>query len=113
MSLLHRTNHINKFNNVSVQKESNIYFDGKVISTKITFEDGSIKTLGVMHPGDYEFDTKDKEVMDILSGEIEVMPQESSNWEKINSGQSFEVAASSKFKIKVLKITNYCCSYLK
>ena len=102
-----------EFKNVTVQKESNIYFDGKVISTKIIFEDGSIKTLGVMQPGDYEFGTKEKEVMDILSGELEVMIQKSSVWKKITTGKSFEVPASSKFKMKVFKITNYCCSYIK
>tara|TARA_B110000438_G_scaffold289236_1_gene323599 strand:- start:1170 stop:1484 length:315 start_codon:yes stop_codon:yes gene_type:complete len=102
-----------EFKNVTVQKKSNIYFDGKVISTKIIFEDGSIKTLGVMQPGDYEFDTKDKEVMDILSGELEVRIQGALVWQKINTGKSFEVPASSKFKMKVLRITNYCCSYIK
>jgi len=49
-----------KFNNVKVNKEANIYFDGKVISRTITFADSSIKTLGVMIPGEYEFNTEKK-----------------------------------------------------
>ncbi len=42
---------MSKFKNVTVQKKANIYFDGKVISTSISFPDGSKKTLGVMHEG--------------------------------------------------------------
>ena len=49
------------FNNVTVDKAANIYFDGKVTSRKITFADGSFKTLGIMMPGDYKFATAEKE----------------------------------------------------
>ena len=46
---------MSEFSNVNVQKEANIYFGGKVISTSISFQDGSKKTLGVMLKGEYEF----------------------------------------------------------
>ena len=52
--------------NVSVQKEANIYFEGKVISTSISFPNGSKKTLGVMLTGEYEFNTEQKEIMNNL-----------------------------------------------
>ena len=62
-----------EFKNVNVQKEANIYFEGKVISILISFPNGSKKTLGVMLPGAYEFNTKEKEIMEIISGKLEVL----------------------------------------
>jgi len=32
------------FKNVTVDKKSNVYFDGKVTSRNIAFDDGSVKT---------------------------------------------------------------------
>lgn len=37
-----------EFNNVKIVKKANVYFDGKVTSRTIYFEDGSHKTLGFM-----------------------------------------------------------------
>ncbi|MBU9918464.1 MAG: pyrimidine/purine nucleoside phosphorylase, partial [Fusobacteriaceae bacterium] len=36
-----------KFENVSVIKKANIYFDGKVTSRTVLFADGEKKTLGI------------------------------------------------------------------
>jgi uncharacterized protein YaiE (UPF0345 family) len=69
-----------EFNNVTVQKEANIYFEGKVISTTISFPNGSKKTLGVMLPGEYEFNTEQKEIMEIMSGKLEVLLPNKSKW---------------------------------
>ena len=49
-----------KFNNVTVDLISNIYFDGNVTSRNIFFSDGSFKTLGIMLKGEYEFKTSKK-----------------------------------------------------
>jgi uncharacterized protein YaiE (UPF0345 family) len=103
---------MSEFSNVTVQKEANIYFEGKVISTKLTFSDGSIKTLGVMLPGEYEFGTEAKEVMDILSGELDILLPGDSDWLHVITGMSFKVPEKSSFQLKVTAITNYCCSYL-
>ena len=102
---------MSEFNNVKVNKEANIYFDGKVISRTITFADASIKTLGVMLPGEYEFNTEKKELMEIYTGELAVLLNDNGEWKKIEGGMSFSVPAKSKFNIKIYKITNYCCSY--
>jgi purine/pyrimidine-nucleoside phosphorylase len=104
---------MSEFNNVKVNKEANIYFDGKVISRTITFADNSIKTLGVMLPGEYEFNTKKKELMEIYTGELAVLLNNSEEWEAIEAGMSFSVPAKSKFNIKIYKITNYCCTYFE
>ena len=97
--------------NVTITKEANIYFDGNVSSRTVLFADGSKKTLGIMLPGDYEFNTASKELMEILSGDLEIqLPGE--NWKKISGGESFEVPANSSFKLKIYVVTDYCCSYL-
>ena len=61
------------FNNVSIVKKANVYFDGKVTSRTVLFADGAKKTLGIMLPGEYEFNTDAKEIVDILSGELDVL----------------------------------------
>ena len=40
-----------ELNNVTVQKEANIYFEGKVVSMSISLPNGSKKTLGIMQKG--------------------------------------------------------------
>jgi purine/pyrimidine-nucleoside phosphorylase len=104
---------VSEFKNVTVVKEANVYFDGKVTSRSVLFPDGSKKTLGVMLPGEYEFSTSDKELMEILSGDLEALLPGESKWRTIGSGQAFEVAANSKFKLRVRKLSDYCCSFIK
>ena len=103
---------MSEFHNVTVKKAANVYFDGRVTSRTITFADGTIKTLGIMMPGEYEFWTKKRELMEILCGKLSVLQPGSEEWEDIEAGQSFEVAADSKFGVKIAAVTDYCCSYL-
>lgn len=103
---------MSQFDNVSIIREANIYFDGNVTSRSVVFSDGSRKTLGIMLPGDYEFGTQEKEIIEILSGELDIQLP-GSDWRSIKGGDSFEVPAKSTFKLKVMKPTDYCCSYLK
>ena len=103
---------MSQFDNVSVVREANIYFDGQVTSRSVIFQDGSRKTLGIMLPGEYEFNTDDKELMEIISGNLEVhLPD--CEWQSIKGGESFEVPAKSKFQLKVVNTTDYCCSFIK
>jgi len=102
---------MSSFENVKVDVAANIYFDGKVTSRKVTFADGSFKTLGIMLPGDYEFNTEAKELMEIASGELTILIAGDSEWQEIKGGMSFKVPANSSFKLKVNKVTDYCCSY--
>lgn len=101
-----------QFNNVSVVKSANIYFEGKVTSRVVLFPDGTKKTLGIMLPGEYEFGTNEQEIMEILSGELAVLLPGANEWLNINGTGEFSVPANSKFKLKVTKVTDYCCSYL-
>ncbi|TCT16097.1 hypothetical protein EDC18_102113 [Natranaerovirga pectinivora] len=101
-----------QFNNVTILKKANTYFDGKVTSRTIVFNSGETKTLGIMMPGEYEFGTDKKELMEILAGNMEVQLLGSEDWMTITGGQSFEVPRNSSFKLKVTELVDYCCSYL-
>ncbi len=100
-----------RFENVTVVKQANIYFDGKVTSRTVLFADGTRKTLGIMMPGDYEFGTGARELMEMLNGEMDVLLPGQSEWQTFKAGESFEVPANSSFKLKVNVPVDYCCSY--
>jgi len=104
---------MSEFKNVTVIKKANIYFDGQVTSRVVMFADGTRKTLGIMMPGSYEFSTDAKEIMEILTGDLDVLISEEEGWKTIKSGEQFEVPARSKFSLKVRVITDYCCSYIQ
>ena len=104
---------MDEFKSVTVVRKANVYFGGKVTSRTVLFEDGSKKTLGIMLPGEYEFSTGDKELMEIMSGDLEVLIIGQTAWKTFRGGESFEVPANSKFNVKVREVTDYCCSFLK
>ncbi|NOQ36218.1 MAG: DUF1255 family protein [Methylococcaceae bacterium] len=101
------------FENVTVVKQANIYFEGKVSSRTVQFADGTEKTLGFMLAGDYTFNTAAAEVMEIMAGELDVLLPETDEWQAIKGGESFDVPANSQFSLKIKSPTDYCCSYLK
>ena len=103
---------MSEFKDVTLVKNANVYFDGKVTSRTVIFADGSKKTLGIMLPGEYDFDTGAKELMEILAGNLEVLLPGAENWQTVRSGESFEVAANSRFSLKIKELTDYCCSFL-
>lgn len=101
---------LSQFNNVSVIKEANIYFEGKVTSRTVLFADGTKKTLGIMLPGEYEFGTGLKEEMEILAGQLEYKLT-GGDWKTIDGKGTFFVPANDKFQLKVHTAADYCCSY--
>lgn len=103
---------MDQFNHVSIVKKANIYFEGKVTSRTVIFENGEKKTLGIMMPGEYEFGTEKKELMEILAGDLVVMLPGNEEWTTFTAGESFEVESNSRFKLVVKELTDYCCSYL-
>ena len=102
---------MDKYTNVNVDKLANIYFEGNVISRNIFLEDGSRKTLGVMLPGKYEFNTDARELMEIISGKLTLKLQNYDDWKLIKKGMNFNVPKNSSFKVEVLELVNYTCSY--
>ena len=104
---------MDSYSNVTVAPVANIYFDGKVVSHTVTFPDGSTKTLGIMYPGTYKFDTVAAELMEISDGSCEVTVDDSGSTRFVPTDESFEVPANSGFTITVnAGICQYVCSYL-
>ncbi len=103
---------MSEFSNVTIVKEANVYFDGAVTSRTIFFPDGSKKTLGIMVPGEYTFNTGSAELMEILAGELTVLLPGSSEWIAVKGGEAFEVPENASFKLKITLLTDYCCSFL-
>ena len=103
---------MSEFNNVTITREANVYFDGNVTSRAVTFTDGVTKTLGIMMPGDYTFGTVKAELMEIMAGELTYCLDGTKEWISIKGGESFNVPADSSFDLKVTQLADYCCSYL-
>ncbi len=100
------------FKNVTVVKAANIYFDGKVVSRTVLFDDGSKKTLGLMLPGEYTFGTEAAELMEVLAGKADILLPDQEAWQTVSAGDDFKVPADSEFSLKVVEPLDYCCSYL-
>ena len=90
--------------------EVNEYFEGNVKSFVINSTEGK-KTIGVMAPGEYEFDTNTQETMTVIEGSIAVYYPEDDDWEEFDKGAAFDVPANSKLKVKVEQDTAYLCEY--
>lgn len=103
---------MSQFENVTLIKEANVYFDGKVTSRTAILKDGTKKTLGIMLPGEYEFGTGLKEEMDILAGKLEYKLS-GQDWQTIDGNGVFYAPANDKFQVKVHTVTDYCCSYIE
>lgn len=103
---------MSEFNNVTIVREANVYFDGGVTSRTLLFPDGSKKTLGVMQPGEYEFNTGAAERMEILAGELDVQLPGETDWRAVRGGEEFHVPANARFRLRVASLTDYCCSFL-
>jgi len=101
------------FKNVTVHAKANIYFDGKVVSHSIVLADGSKKTLGIIYPGSYHFNTEQAEKMEIIAGNCNVNLDGSEESNSYGDGKVFEVTANSGFTIEVSEGTcEYICSFI-
>lgn len=90
--------------------DTNEYFDGKVKSIAFKTETNPA-TVGVMAPGDYVFNTSDKEKMVVVSGTLTIKLAGADNFTTYSTGESFEVDANSSFDVKVETETAYLCIY--
>jgi uncharacterized protein YaiE (UPF0345 family) len=61
-----------QFDNVSVIKKANIYFDGKCVSHTIVLADGSKKSVGVIFPSTLVFNTGAPEIMELNAGKCRI-----------------------------------------
>ena len=105
-------NNIN-FENVTVHAKANIYFDGKVVSHSIVMGDGAKKTLGLIYPGSYHFNTELAEEMEIIAGHCKVTLDGKDDSISYEENQSFDVPAKSGFTIEVNDGTcEYICTFI-
>ena len=97
---------------VTVKLKANVYFDGKVVSHTLLFPDGKKKTVGLIYPGSFHFNTDAAERMDILAGFCRVQRDGETAWFPFSAGTHFTVAAKSGFQIVVESgQAEYLCSF--
>ena len=90
-----------KIDNISVQTQANVYFDGKCISHNVTLADGSKKSVGVILPATLTFNTGAPEIMECVGGACEYKLLGEARWIRSSVGQSFSVPGDSTFDIRV------------
>ena len=102
-----------RFTGVSAVTKANVYFDGKVVSHTLLFPDGSKKTLGLIYPGSFRFETGAPERMEITSGSCKVKLAGEREFRPYADGESFDVPGKSAFEIAVQQgNAEYICTFL-
>lgn len=97
------------FESATVTKRANVYYDGGVTSRELVTADGVRKTLGIMHPGEYEFETEDEERIELYAGRLSV--DVDGETEAYEAGDVFTVPAGTTFDVEVAELVDYCCTY--
>jgi purine/pyrimidine-nucleoside phosphorylase len=101
-----------QFDNVSVVKKANLYFDGKCVSHTVLFADGTKKTIGVIFPSSLTFNTGAPEVMELNAGKCRIRLKGEEAWNVYEGGQSFNVPGNSSFDIETLETLDYACHFV-
>ena len=102
---------MSQFENVSVIKQANVYFDGKCVSHSVLFPDGTKKSVGVIFPSSLTFNTGAPEIMEINGGRCRVRLKGDGDWKEYAAGQSFAVPGNSSFDIETLELLDYVCHF--
>jgi hypothetical protein len=101
-----------QFDNVSVVAKANVYFDGKVVSHTVLLPGGTKKTVGLIYPGAFTFNTGAPERMEIIAGACRVRQAGEAAWKAVSAGAAFDVPGHSSFEIAVdAGIAEYICSF--
>jgi hypothetical protein len=103
---------MSQFDQVSVVKQANIYFDGKCVSHTVLFADGTKKTIGVIFPSQLVFNTGLPEIMEINAGKCKVKLAGESEWKTYQAGEQFSVPGDSRFDIETLETLDYVCHFV-
>ena len=101
---------MSQFDNVSVVKKSNVFFDGKCVSHSVLFKDGTRKTVGVILPSTLTFNVGVPEVMEITSGSCRVKIGDG-EFATYAAGSQFSVPANGSFVIEADEAVDYVCSF--
>jgi purine/pyrimidine-nucleoside phosphorylase len=105
-----------QFAGVTVVTKANVYFDGNVVSHTVLLANNAKKTLGLIRPGSYHFNTGAAERMEIVAGDCNVTldgTTGTSGPRPYSAGTHFDVPANSGFTITVSAgLCEYICSFL-
>ena len=102
---------MSQFDNVSVVKKANVYFDGKCVSHTVVMADGVKKTVGVILPAALTFNTGAPEVMEGVGGSCRVRLKGETEWRTYSAGESFNVPGNSSFEIACDEPYHYVCHF--
>ena len=102
---------MSQYDNVSVVKKANVYFDGKCVSHTVVQADGTKKTVGVILPSSLTFNTGAPEIMEVIAGQCAVQLKGDSAVSHYGAGQSFSVPGDSAFDITVSDTLHYVCHF--
>lgn len=102
---------MSQFDNVSIIKKANVYFDGKCVSHNVLFADGTKKSVGVIFPSTLVFNTGAPEIMELNAGHCRVRLKGESEWTEYKGGESFTVPGNSSFDIETLELVDYVCHF--
>lgn len=100
-----------QFDNVSVKKKANVYFDGKCVSHTVLFPNGTRSTIGVIFPSTLTFNTSAPELMEINLGECKVRLKGEERWTTYKAGDKFTVPGNSSFDIETIEMLDYFCHF--
>jgi purine/pyrimidine-nucleoside phosphorylase len=92
---------MSQFDNISVVKKANVYFDGKCVSHTVQFADGTKKSVGVILPATLTFNTGVPEIMEGVAGSCRVKLKGETEWKTYSASESFNVPGDSSFEIEV------------
>ena len=101
-----------QFENVTITKKANVYFDGKCVSHTVTMADGSKKSVGVIFPSNLLFNTGAPEIMELNAGKCRIKLAGASDWQTYEGGQQFNVPANSSFDIETVETLDYVCHFV-
>jgi len=102
---------MSQFDNVSVVKKANVYFDGKCVSHSVLFADGTKKTIGVIFPSQLTFNTGAPDIMEINGGKCRIRLKGGSEWKNYGAGEKFSVPGNSSFDIETVELLDYVCHF--
>ncbi len=102
-----------QFDGVTVVCKANVYFEGRVVSHTVRFPNGGKKTLGLIYPGSFKFNTDAPERMEIIAGTCRAKLPGQGDWKFYPAGTSFDVPGKSAFEIAVEQgQAEYICTFL-
>jgi uncharacterized protein YaiE (UPF0345 family) len=99
------------FRNAEIRKRANVYHGGQVTSRTLITAEGEMKTLGIMLPGVYRFNTEAPEVIDITQGRCRVRVADEIEWREYAAGESVRIPGGSHFEIEVTELVDYICHF--